>query len=407
MRDATSGAGDKLVRLDALRGLAAAAVVANHVLLTFWPRAAGKADVWPWLRVLYDGGFAVKIFFVLSGFVLSVSFFRTGNVRVLWSAALRRYLRLCLPVAASVLLAYAILASGLMFNRACADAQLPAHFAWLKRPYAFAPSFSAALREGFYGAFFHFTPGYTYNPALWTMSIELRGSYVVFAFLALFGHLRYRWPFYLMAIALAYWLDFLMVLFIVGIWLSDVLIGRCDARPWPSAVCAALVLLGLMLGGLTPAWAANFGLGVSLSQTFSAKLIGAVLVVAGTAGASPWASRARVPLLAFLGRVSFSLYLVHLPLLLSVGCGTFVALAQRAGWSHTASAAAATAAAVTAMLMASWLGAMTVEHASIRLGRRLSDRVLQSARVRAGLRPARSLAEGGSRLGPESQIERQ
>jgi hypothetical protein len=89
----------KLLHLEAVRGLAACAVVLNHLLLAFWPVFAEDRSISPLLKVTYKGSFAVAVFFVLSGFVLSLSFFRTRDVRVVTSAAVRRYPRLALPVA--------------------------------------------------------------------------------------------------------------------------------------------------------------------------------------------------------------------------------------------------------------------------------------------------------------------
>ena len=45
----------------------------------------------PLLEIWYNGDFAVRLFFVLSGYVLSLEFLRRGNVEVLRSYALRRY----------------------------------------------------------------------------------------------------------------------------------------------------------------------------------------------------------------------------------------------------------------------------------------------------------------------------
>ncbi|MFC7480349.1 acyltransferase family protein [Luedemannella flava] len=102
--------------LDGLRGLAALVVVAHHALLTqpslYAANARGGAAAW-WLtytplHLVWAGREAVFLFFVLSGFVLTLPFLRDG-VPGQWVAYFpRRFVRLCVPLAAAVLVSAAI-----------------------------------------------------------------------------------------------------------------------------------------------------------------------------------------------------------------------------------------------------------------------------------------------------------
>src|SRR5262245_33476285 len=154
--------------LEAIRGLASLSVLVGHVILAFWPAylfrsgTPGWEQFSAWLQALsrfpgkflWDGHLAVSIFFVLSGFVLSLTFFREGSA--LGSAAVRRYPRLMLPVAGSILLSFTLLACGAMHNRAAVklmNATSGQVHLWLGSYYNFAPDWSQALREGTWGAF--------------------------------------------------------------------------------------------------------------------------------------------------------------------------------------------------------------------------------------------------------------
>ena len=107
-----------MTALDGVRGVAACVVVISHLIAGFYPAlffgapdearfALQHAIANSPLFVLYSGTFAVYIFFVLSGFVIAASAMRTRcGLLVL---ALTRYLRLAVPVLASVLLALALM----------------------------------------------------------------------------------------------------------------------------------------------------------------------------------------------------------------------------------------------------------------------------------------------------------
>src|SRR5262249_3070554 len=155
-------------------------------------------------KFIWDGHMAVSVFFVLSGFVLSLSFFQKGSAAAMGSAAIRRYPRLMLPVAVSILFAFVLLWCGAICNQSAVRYMNELHglpdqvdynarngFSnkWLALYYCFTPDFSAALQEAAWGAF---TGVALYNLVLWTMPFELTGSFLVYGFLALFGSVRNR-----------------------------------------------------------------------------------------------------------------------------------------------------------------------------------------------------------------------
>jgi peptidoglycan/LPS O-acetylase OafA/YrhL len=98
--------------MDGLRGLGAFAVYINHFMLVFYPwyskeeiHSDGMMLYYPpeWMRdtparVLYSGQLWVSIFFILSGFVLPMNFFKTGRQNAIIGGTFRRYLRLMVPV---------------------------------------------------------------------------------------------------------------------------------------------------------------------------------------------------------------------------------------------------------------------------------------------------------------------
>ena len=64
--------GQKLESLDAVRGIGAFVVMWQHLVLGFQPNWKDLSlATSPWIRVWYQGDFAVHVFFVLSGFLIT------------------------------------------------------------------------------------------------------------------------------------------------------------------------------------------------------------------------------------------------------------------------------------------------------------------------------------------------
>lgn len=101
--------GSRIRALDGLRGVAALVVVAFHVsALVVWdPTVLWIASVTP-LGVFMNGPAAVHVFFVLSGFVLSHSLLRTAGAAGTARYYVRRVFRIHPPYMAAVVFAWAL-----------------------------------------------------------------------------------------------------------------------------------------------------------------------------------------------------------------------------------------------------------------------------------------------------------
>src|ERR1017187_3352351 len=88
--------------LDALRGIAALVVVVQHVMLALPDGIRGQLGFIE-LAFAMAARFAVMLFFVLSGFVLSLPYFAGKNLAY-GPYLVRRFCRLYLPFAFAVLI---------------------------------------------------------------------------------------------------------------------------------------------------------------------------------------------------------------------------------------------------------------------------------------------------------------
>ena len=87
----TSEAG-RLRFLDGLRGWAAVVVLLHHVFIDGPPANGFMADRTPWAKVFVNGTLAVCVFFVISGFSLSIRYLDRGDGGTLARIAAGRYL---------------------------------------------------------------------------------------------------------------------------------------------------------------------------------------------------------------------------------------------------------------------------------------------------------------------------
>jgi Predicted acyltransferases len=340
----------KVRYLDGLRGVAAFIVVLHHFAAAFYPAAylgldlAQHSPFEPWLLttplgLLIAGNFSVCIFFILSGFVLTNSFFRSGDGKSLSSLAVRRYFRLLPPVIVSGFAGWLLMTLDLF--PVARTAALTGSTRWLSQCWAFEPDFGKLLGESFYGVFF--AHQCSYNNVLWTMTWEFFGSFLVFGIAGLFGKVRSRPVIYaILAVLLfrSYYLAFL-----IGLVLSDIAANRPRwfSRISGAPVTVVLVILGIYLGTFPPfmdiqspwyAWLKFPFLGASAPQFWH--ILGALflmLSVLSSPGLQGFFSTA--PAL-FLGKVSFSLYAIHVLVIGSFSCLLFLALSPHLAYNAAA-----------------------------------------------------------------------
>lgn len=324
---------DRLVALDGLRGISAAIVVLSHLVAAFYPAlyfgrdvgVGGASGVVQWAYtpffLLWSGTFAVFVFFVLSGFVIagSAALRRKGP----FTAVVGRYLRLAIPALFSVITAWTLIS--MLPGVTQLAAQESGNIRWLSQYYGNGvPSLSGSVLDAL-GPMFVGSTSYL-NPVLWTMKFEFLGSATIY--LLYLCVVRRSIIIILCAIAAAGLLTLKLPLSIpvfVGFPLGVLLYEACSYG-WHQKIGRWWVLIlavGLFLGGQPYIDAPLYGFVKHVfphSQLSSARSIGAALIVLAIIS-SPLLSALlarRIP--QFLGRISFSLYLVHLPLLLTVLC---------------------------------------------------------------------------------------
>ena len=379
----------KFEYLESLRGLASLTVVFAHFIVGFYPALyyakAGQAHATSTfefllsrtpLNLLYNGSFSVAVFFVLSGYVLTFKFFKDSrHAVVLLPLAFKRYFRLLLPVLLSVGFSYVVLRMGWYYRQP--TVALAGNNAWLVGLWNFKPDLWTMLREGFYGVLIK--REVTYNLVLWTMNIELFGSLIVYLFVYVFRNSPKRYFFYALGIALFLRQHYLA--FILGMLLSD-LSARKESwfhKSSNQALFIALLAIGLFLGSYPDEISVKGTVYAFLDlepwvRTRQYHILGAALVMTALLKL-PWLQSllSRKPLV-LLGKLSFSLYLLHTIIMGSLGNHLFAFFTQHV--SYLAAFVMTFSITLPIIFMASYLAYQYVDAPSVQVSQWAYDRVL-------------------------------
>lgn len=215
--------------LDSLRGFAAILVVINHYVAAFYPPLIfGGGDLYnmnpelgrlfflPPLSLLTAGHFAVCIFFILSGYVLSFKFIGARyTADVFIYALVKRPFRLGGIVLITVFISALLWSSGLYFNVLIPENANSAM--WLNKFWNGEFKQGQFLIDVCFNLFSHCS---NYNAPLWTIKMELYGSFMVFAYLLVFSQFKHRWVVILMVMYLLS--GTLYMVFFIGVLLADI-----------------------------------------------------------------------------------------------------------------------------------------------------------------------------------------
>ena len=365
----------RLVPLEGLRGIAAIIVMLGHMVRGLVPpddvKWHGLHQVHRWLL---NGGAAVTIFFVLSGFILSLPFAKDrSRLRVL-TALLKRWPRLAVLTTIACLFSWGLIVlSQDNYTQAAAvtgNAWMAAHFNSPLQGQEI--SWMAALREGLYRVFL--SGDSRFDSPLWTMRIELFGSFAIFLAAPILFAMKH-WPLRLAAIGAV----------MVGggasfplTYISDFLVGTILAMLFAEDRMPKFSNLAALAMGVAGIYLFCFSAGENhfIHAPIKALLpagetahfvwdVSAVLIILVLLG-NPFLRRLFSKNWAiWLGLLSFPIYLLHVPIMLSAGAASIVHAVGPLGETSAVLLAAAVTMALTlacalplAWVDKAWTGAL-------------------------------------------------
>ncbi|KAI2779721.1 acyltransferase family-domain-containing protein [Daldinia loculata] len=377
--------------LDGMRGLAALFVFFCHYFYTAfkiaegWGHGDANYEMWrlPFVRLLYSGPSMVCIFFVISGYALSLKPLKQirsrsfdGFSQTMTSFVFRRFFRLYLPPMIStfgvlILLRFGFyeITRGFSGDRKYMHNVVEHHPIleettrkqlrhWMKEMYDFVHIWGWEKFGGATG----------YDVHLWTIPVEFRCSMMLF--LIIFGIARLRTGVRFLCLSFLMWFmlrsdRWEMVLFLSGTVIAELDLIRGAHDPNTQSPSPPLTLLPLektpdtvlekrgpcnylwillsipalyLMSGPdagpagVPGW--NY-LGTHIPEWFSDKyryyqMIGSIAFVFCTARSISWQRFFNSPVVQYFGRISYALYLMHGPITHTIGF-----MIQKRAWDFT------------------------------------------------------------------------
>lgn len=302
--------------LDSIRGLAALSVINEHFVIAYGlPCQNLLCQAWldaPPLNVWWNGTAAVSMFFVLSGLVLSLKYFRDSSIPNLQNLDLPAFLiarifRIWLPYC--VVLAISALLYLLSVNHPPLATQLSA-MEWITQMWRGHPlSPMAILREVF---LLKLPTEVVLLPQAWTLTIELVLSMLLPVGLIVAAR-KTQW--------LVFFTLFAVLFLDVSIFLLHFLTGLLIARYYlqistylsaKTALRRSLLLLGFSFYASSTALEDFIG----DDGIWLASGLGASLILLAVLGSNRLQQLLTLPILRLLGKVSYSAYLIHMAILI-------------------------------------------------------------------------------------------
>lgn len=376
--------------LDSLRGVAALIVVSHHYLTAFFPYTVFGAQggyqqhsgwenifFFPPFGLIISGPFAVCLFFILSGYVLSYNHLgKSWQGHKILSAILKRPIRLGGLVWLSIIIGSMLWYCGLFFNGAVSD--LTTSKQWFGA--FWAGNFN--LHKFFVDlSTSSFSRGNIYNPPLWTIKVELYGSMMIYIFALLLGRFKYR---LLISILLVFaFKNSLYQGFWIGLCIADIIKNHPFQKEIKSINIyhSLLFILFFYLSSYPHYVDPEF-----LASTIYAPLpddkgfgggylmLSALIIFILAVSNRRLQEYLNLPALQFLGRISYGLYVMHFLILGSLS--SWLVLVLNNYFGYNISFCIAFFAGLSLTILSAYLATKYIDNTSIRLANFLGKKAI-------------------------------
>lgn len=196
--------------LDGIRGWAAIIVMLYHFWVNGFPITQNSATMLKKL-FLFNGELAVYVFFIASGFSLTIAYFNKFDPLVLKKILIGRYFRLIIPIGVISFICFIMMQLGLV-------PPLDLRPALFREFLQNTPTFIHFAKFHLFQVLYHYQQNDSLIPPLWTMQYEFIGSCFLICSLLLAHRIRpyYKLFFLLIISSLLIRKNFFYSLFFIG-----------------------------------------------------------------------------------------------------------------------------------------------------------------------------------------------
>lgn len=364
----------RITWIDGLRGAASLFIVFHHFIMGYYPAAYKGAEGVPHLQKGVETAFSqslpgffvtgdlwVSVFCLISGFVIAYQVFHMKDEKQFSSSLLKRYPRLMLPVFALSVMVYIMLHLNLFYNN---PASLLSGSEWLAQFYQDKTTlydlfFSSIVDTWIVGM------STLYSNAFWMLAELFAGSFMAYILAAMGKGMNRNMLYVYIGVVLMYLsTNSRLTDFALGVLAAYVVeqFGERIKKHKKACICAgifmlaAAVVFGAYPVGHEPdnAYRILNHLPKRLNPVYFYHMLAAGLLLMSIWLLEPLGKALSKKPVLFLGKISYSLYLVHIPVIYSLSAWILVKLMAKTG-NYNLSAGLSFAISLPVMIFLAWL----------------------------------------------------
>lgn len=370
----------RITWIDGLRGAASLFIIFHHFIMGYYPAAYEGAGGVPHLPNGVEAAFSqslpgffvtgdlwVSVFCLISGFVIAYQVFHMKDEKQLSRSMLKRYPRLMLPVFALSAIVYVMLHLNLFYN---GPASLLSGSEWLAQFYQNKTTlydlfFSSIVDTWVVGM------ATLYSNAFWMLADLFAGSFMAYVLAAMGRGMNRKMLYVYIGAALMYLsANSRLADFALGVLAAYIVEQFGESIQSHKKICAVtgiLMLAAALTFGAYPvghapdnAYRILNHLPARLNPVYFYHMLAAFFLIMGIWLLKPVGRALSLKPVLFLGKISYSLYLVHIPILYSLTARLLVTFMAKTG-KYNLSAGLSFAISLPVILLLAWLFYKVIE----------------------------------------------